>query len=206
MRTILSNPVCLYQPGSINFSLFLRQCSQTELNIPSLRRHVTDATTTRACRESKCCMTPCKCRRSTAHTKMRATSGYRNSSALTLKTSLTQSFWTLPIKSTRGINKQGWELAMSRSACFLCFISQGQRLVRWCRQEMAPLFVNVSGQLHTGNLWNPAQNNFVTVDTILNIFFTLDVNLSQQVSILELMNTSITVHLSWQFLPGFVAV
>lgn len=64
-------------------------------------------------------MTPCKCRRSTAHTKKRATSGYRSSSALTLKTSLARSFWTLPIRSTRGINKQGWELTMSRSSCFL---------------------------------------------------------------------------------------
>lgn len=46
--------------------------------------------------------------------KMRATSGYRNSSQVTLRTSLTQSSTTLPIRSTRGTSEgERWSQMVS---------------------------------------------------------------------------------------------
>lgn len=94
----------------------------TSVTIHFLLRHVTGATMRSVCRESKRCMTPCECLRSTTDTKRRATSGCRNSSALTHKTSLTRSSWTLPIKSTRGINERGRGLPTSgASTCFRCY-------------------------------------------------------------------------------------
>lgn len=129
----------------------------------------------KACRESKRCMTPCKCRYSTAHTKMRATSGYRNLSPLTLETSLTQSFWTLPIKSTRGINEHGWELTVSgASACFRCWPLK----VKGWGSNAGRKWLLYWGMFLDGcireYLLTPAQTNLLSVDTKLNMFITLD--------------------------------
>lgn len=116
MLTILSNPCLLsfrpYRPEPTLSEMQIQplcppECGQTEFNPNFLLRHVTGATMTGACRESKLCTPPCRCRCSTTDTRTRATNGCRSSSALTLKTSLTRSSWTLPIKSTRGINEEG---------------------------------------------------------------------------------------------------
>lgn len=130
------------------------------------------ATTTRVCGESKRCITPCKCRRCTTDTKKRATSGCRNSSALTHKTSLTRSSWTLPTKSTRGVNERGRGLpAPGGHPPAFALTSRSKTAERM-----------QAGNGSSGNVWdswesflNPAQNNLLDVDTILNIFFTLDV-------------------------------
>ena len=171
------NKRCTYSLSlSLSLSLSVSLSGQTDFNVQFLLRHVTGATTTRVCRESKRCMTPCKCRRSTAHTKMRATSGYRNSLTLTPKTSLTQSFQTLPIKSTREISEQGWELMLSGApACFRCW---PPKVKGWESDTGRKRFLQWGKFLvgcTTQYLLNPAQNILSAVDTIWNKFFPLDV-------------------------------
>lgn len=109
------------------------------------------ATTTRVCGESKRCITPCKCRRCTTGTKKRATSGCRNSSALTHKTSLTPSSWTLPTKSTRGVNERGRGLPAPGAPACIC----SHFKVKDCRTDAGRkwLLWECLGPLHMGRFF-----------------------------------------------------
>lgn len=87
-----------------------------------LLRHVTRATTMPVWKRSKPCTTPCKCQHCTTGMKKRATSGYRNSLLVTLKTFLTQSSSTSPRKSTRGTSERDERCQVHQPGSLLTFI------------------------------------------------------------------------------------
>lgn len=87
-----------------------------------LLRQVTHATMMPVWKRSKPCTVPCKCQHCTTGMKMRATSGYRNSSLVMLKTFLTPSSSTLPRKSTRGTSERDTWCQVHQPGSLLTFI------------------------------------------------------------------------------------
>lgn len=167
MLTMLSPPVCSYF-AHISLSQCFKRCRcsvslHQSVTIHFLLRHVTGATMTSVCRESKHCMTPCECLRSTTDMKTRATSGCRNSSALTHKTSLTRSSWTLPIKSTRGINERvPWVTDVRGISLRSLLLLQWPLKVKGCRNDAGRkwLLCECFGQLHIGIFFEPSSEYF----------------------------------------------
>lgn len=84
---------------------FILAILKFHLNFPL--RLVTGATMMLVWRRSKHCTTPCKCPHCTKDMKMRATSGYRSSLQVTLRTFLTRSSTILPTRSIRGTSEGG---------------------------------------------------------------------------------------------------
>lgn len=83
-----------------------RWCAKLKSVFLSSCRHVTRNMMMPVWSRSKLCTTPCKCQLCTTNMRKRATSGYRNSSRVTLKTFPTQSSSTLLRKYTRGTSER----------------------------------------------------------------------------------------------------